>query len=354
MCGRCSDRVEGISGEGDYSDNLTDVLATPAKMADDSNIGAIDSKPSGVLSVRRSERGLSPYASPGVRPLRTHAGAGAAVPLRPLTRRYVPVPSEIRTHEQESKHWKRPPVWQYGITTIPERRSTTFCKTLSSLAGGGFEQPILFIDGDWDYDSWRKQFNLPIVCRYPKVLTYGNWILSLAELYIRNPNADFYAIFQDDLIVSKNLRKYLEACPYPDKGYWNLYTFPHNQQLSGGRIGWYQASGSWRGAGAVGLVFSADSILIPLAHDHMVKRRRDPQRGHKYVDGAVVESMNMMGYKEYVHSPSLIQHTGKKSASGNPTHATAPSFRGEGYDLLQLLKKNEIGKEVTSDGQTPT
>jgi hypothetical protein len=222
----------------------------------------------------------------------------------------------------------------YGVTTVPGRRKDLLPKTLQSLAAGGFDKPRLFVDGDWDYGSWHEEFGLDLTMRYPRIRTYGNWVLCLAELYIRNPSANYYVIFQDDLICSMNMRQYLETIEYPNKGYWNLYTFPENQHLSHGRQGFYPSNRL--GKGAVGLVFDSRAILILLAHDHMVRRARDPDRGHKYVDGGVVETMNQMGWIEHVHNPSLVQHTGHFSTSGNPRHALAPSFRGESYDLMQL------------------
>lgn len=233
------------------------------------------------------------------------------------------------------RKWKRPPVWAYGLTTVPERRRDLLPRTLTSLRGGGFDRPTLFVDGDWDHRSWTSEFGLDVVCRYPRLRVYGNWILALAELYIRNAHADFYAIFQDDFVTSRNLRPYLESVEYPARGYLNLYTFPKNQALANDRVGFYKSN--QKGKGAVALVFDRDAVTVLLAHNHMVKRVRDPHRGHKLVDGGVVETMRMENYYEYVHNPSLVQHLGFQSTTGNPKHPQAPSFVGEDYDLLKLL-----------------
>src|SRR5437870_5459108 len=109
--------------------------------------------------------------------------------------------------------------WSYGVTTVPSRRSTLLPKTLQSLRAAGFGEPRLFIDGCKQDEAvgYSCQFRLPITARDPAVRPAGNWILSLWELYIREPVADRYAIFQDDLITYRNLRDYLEACKYPSQ-----------------------------------------------------------------------------------------------------------------------------------------
>ena len=220
--------------------------------------------------------------------------------------------------------------WAYGITTVPSRICELFPRTLDSLRRAGFDKPRIFVDGGKNgYDH----FGLPVTYRETNLRTHGNFILSLYELYIRDPSAERYAMFQDDFVTCAGLKEYLERW-YPDKGYLNLYTFPHNQQLSLGREGWYESD--QMGKGAVALVFSAEAIEVLLTSNHMFNRPKDPIRGHKSVDGGIVESFKKAGWKEYVHNPSLVQHTGLYSSMGNGQHALAVSFRGEEFDLRTL------------------
>jgi hypothetical protein len=143
----------------------------------------------------------------------------------------------------------KPVSWASGVTTVPERFQTTLPRTLLSLKNAGFPEPRLFIDG-YDRDPGLQ---LPTTVRHDRIRVVGNWMLALWELYIRDPSATRYAIFQDDLIAYRNLRLYLERLRYPDQGYCNLYTFPENQRLSAGRTGWYPSN--QLGRGAVALVF---------------------------------------------------------------------------------------------------
>lgn len=244
--------------------------------------------------------------------------------------------------------------WAYGLTTVPERKDDILPRTLKSLADGGFESPRLFVDGCANYLWWRSTFNLEVTCRKPQIRTFGNWILGLAELYIREPYADRYAMFQDDFVTYRNLRQYLEWCTYPDgqatpdKGYWNLYTFPRNQALApknsnGGTIdGWFESN--QLGKGAVALVFCKEAVKILLENRHFIIDRPEDidrpgyvGRGWRAIDGGIVSALKQAGWKEYCHTPSLVQHTGMKSSMGNRTHPLAESFRGESFDALQLL-----------------
>lgn len=239
---------------------------------------------------------------------------------------------------------RQPLQWAYGVTTVPQRGKDLLPRTLASLAKAGFPQPRLFVDGDSDPLGWERRFpGLEITCRWPALRAYGNWILGLAELFIRNPNADRYAMFQDDLVTYTNLRQYLERCPYPAKGYLNLYTVQQNQELCpvvNGRpqVGWYLSN--QRGRGAVALVFDRLSVTTLLGQQSIVQRPLNAHRGFKVIDGGVIDALTPQGWKEYVHNPSLVQHVGEVTTiegGGVPRYRHSPSFREETLDALTFL-----------------
>lgn len=224
--------------------------------------------------------------------------------------------------------------WAYGVTTVPDRGSNLFPRTLESLAAAGFDRPRLFVD-NCEFPNEYDKYGLETTTRWPRIRTYGNWILSLAELYIRNATADRYAIFQDDFVTVKGLRAYLEVSPYPTRGYLNLYTFPANQDLAPkNKLGWYPSNQG--GLGAVALVFDRETVTKLLASQTLVDRPQDAKKGHASVDGAVINVLKKLGWTEYVHNPSLVQHTGLLSSMGNRRHPLAPSFPGEDFDATTL------------------
>jgi len=254
----------------------------------------------------------------------------------------------------------KPIKWVYGVTTVPDRRADLLPRTLVSLDRAGFPSPRIFVDGCSDaglYSSHPTTMRPP-----PAVGIYGNWILSMWELFLREPNAHRYAIFQDDLVAYRNLRAYLDRCRYPEHGYWNLLTFPANEMLAQGKIGWFESN--QLGYGAVGLVFSRDALEILLNSHHMVRRVLHPGRGKTHVDGGIVESMSVEArqlygtpWKEYCHYPSLLGHTGIRSTMpgkfSNPrvwgSEGKPVTFRGEEFDAMELLDASkEVGKEAAS------
>lgn len=231
--------------------------------------------------------------------------------------------------------------WAYGVTTVNTRVFTPlFQRTLHSLAVAGFDRPRLFVDGV-STETWeelvRDELRYPVTLRDPLIRTFGNWMLSALELYIRQPLAERYAIFQDDLIAVRNLRQYLEAIPFPQKGYWNLYTFPHNERE---KPGWHLSD--QMGKGAVGTVFDNEGIRAVLSAEHMINRPLSERRGWRNVDGGIVTAMRKAEFREYVHTPSLLQHTGERSSMGSRRHQLARSFPGEDFDALTLLGNRPI------------
>jgi len=238
--------------------------------------------------------------------------------------------------------------WAYGITTVPERLSNVFPRTLASLKAGGFDQPRIFVDGASNSKAY-DHFGLPITTRWPIIRTYGNWMLSMAELYIRNPRADRYALFQDDFVTCRNLRAYLTQLKYPTKGYFNLYSFPENEALaSPKRFGFHLSN--QKGKGAVALVFNREAVTILLQHHHIIAW---PQRakGWAKVDGAIVEAFRRINWKEFVHNPSLVQHTGAKSSMGSPVHPLSGTFPGEDFDALDFLSPDSVEGFAVDDWQ---
>ncbi len=228
-------------------------------------------------------------------------------------------------------------LWAYGVTTVPSRINDLLPRTLASLKEAGFPKPRLFVDGECDENDYHR-FDLEVTTRCPTIRIFGNWVLTLWELYLREPLAERYAIFQDDFITYRNLRQYLEKCEYPETGYWNLYTFPKNQALAPkGTTGWYLSN--QLGKGAVALVLNRQAVVTVLGHPHIVTRPQSAnKRSFKAVDGAVVTAFEKAKWKEYVHNPSLVQHIGDQSTLGNHKHARAKSFRGEQFDAMELLK----------------
>lgn len=249
-------------------------------------------------------------------------------------------------------------IWSYGVTTVPQRRDNLLPRTLTSLYRAGWPVPRLFVDGSKDLQGWEKQFGLEVTVRGSNLKTFGNWILSLWELYIRNPLADRFALFQDDVVTYRNTRQYLDRLPYPERGYLNLYTFMENESiplykprgfhealpLITANAQRYHGKQQQGGRSATALVFNRPAVQALLASHVVAGKPCSATYPTNRVDGAVVEALNQAGFREYVHNPSLVQHTGELSSMGHnrggkSIYEPARSFLGEEYDALELLAK---------------
>jgi hypothetical protein len=235
--------------------------------------------------------------------------------------------------------------WAYGITTVPERSDYLLPTAIKSLASGGFDCPVLFVDGcrypfqDEDYE----RFGLKVINRAPAIGTAGTWVLALWELYVRDPEATHFALFQDDIVMSQNVRQYIEHCRYPwtEAAYLNLCTYPQNQDLLGDEEGWHPSNQKGRGAQA--LVFDRHVMTTLLASPRLVESFLDTRKSHRNLDGKVNRAMVTAGVKEYVHNPSLVTHVGDKSTiKGNNPELRMPSFRGQEFDTLKWAKEKEL------------
>jgi hypothetical protein len=233
--------------------------------------------------------------------------------------------------------------WAYGVTTVPARLKTLLPHTLESLKRAGFPKPRLFIDGIGD-DGPYRQFGLETTVHYPAVRTFGNWLLAAWELYVRQPQARFYALFQDDCLLCQNVRSYLEACRKPENSYLNLFTFATNEHLI--RMepkGWHKSDQT--GKGAVALVFDHVAMATLLKQPGLVNKPQNIN-GHQNLDGAIQDALvRCAGFTEYIHNPSLAQHVDSDTTitcEGPTLHPIrqpqAKTFPGENFDAMDLLK----------------
>lgn len=231
--------------------------------------------------------------------------------------------------------------WAYGVTTVPERRKTYLPKTLASLKRAGFDKPMLFVDGEKDAESWRKEFGLEVSARWPRMLTRANWYVSFTELFFRDRLATHFAMFQDDVLVVSDLKQYLSSVELPAKGYFNLFTMdaPRQAELPS-KAGWFASN--QKGRGAIALMFTRQAAFTLLTGQHMVDQFQDGHRGDRNVDGGILDTFAKAGWTEYVHNPSLAYHIGDVTSMGSKKHSNASSFPGESARIHDELNVAEL------------
>lgn len=238
--------------------------------------------------------------------------------------------------------------WTYGVTTCWKRavRSETLEMSLGSLHGGGFISPLLFVDQTPVSGLAGGEFLWPCSYRIP-VGPLGNWYLGLLEMYLLDPHCDYYAMFQDDIVCCRNLRQYLEKSLEQiggaRKGYANLYTAPMNSSALLKRSGPEPRRGwtipDYEGQGALALVLPRDCVLCLLSSRIMAERPMNPVKGRAGIDGVIGSALRAEGFREFIHYPSLVQHTGMTSTiPGNSSGLASDCFAGEEFDAMELLK----------------
>lgn len=254
------------------------------------------------------------------------------------------------------------PTWTIGLTTVPGRKYDLLPRTLASLKAAGWNRVRLFVDGCGPAEAkeYEDRHGQEVTAREPRIRAFGNFVLGLAELYVRNPVADRYMMVQDDVEVYRNLRAYLDRQPFPKQGYWNLYSAFENEAevapvLASGKTGWTEGTVMrskdgktehprrlQRGRGALALVFDREGVIRVLSYMGTIQKPAHADRGYRLIDGAVVTAMNEQGWREWVHAPTLANHLGLRSSiersTGQPHYPPARTWRGAGYDALEMLK----------------
>lgn len=251
--------------------------------------------------------------------------------------------------------------WNCGVTTVPSRRHTTLPGTLESLHRAGFTDLRLFVDGEQDAPAWEclgHEYTL----RYPPVHAFGNFWLGLLEMYLRDPLADLFSVFQDDVLLCRNTRQYFEESPkpdlYPTLAYFNLFTCRPNEDLVAGRgTGWHLSN--QLGWGGQALVFPRETMIRMFQARHLVERPLGmrngvpcPEKAWRNLDGGVIASVKSVGGVELVHYPSLTLHVDCPSVIGNGKDGRTAQgeWLGEHFDAMSWLgPQSESKRELVGE-----
>lgn len=214
--------------------------------------------------------------------------------------------------------------WAAAVTTCPQRADSLLPSTLDSLAAAGFTEPLIRCDTD-------------------RLGPQPHWHLTALELFYRHRFASHFALFQDDCVLVRNVRQYVEAHPLPDNGWANLTSHGQNEHLAVKQSlsGWYPSN--QRSVGAVGLILPRQALLAILGSPHLLDYATDPKnprRFPRYLDGGLKFPLIAAGFVEYCHYPSLLQHTGTHSTIANKTwpKPIGDSFPGQDFDALTWLE----------------
>jgi hypothetical protein len=202
------------------------------------------------------------------------------------------------------------------VVTSP-RRQPTLEATLDSLVRAGWNTPHLFLDGTVRVPE--RFGDLPGVLREPRVGTWPNYYLALAELLMRRPDADAYLLAEDDALFydGEALREYMEQTLWPERRpcIVSLYCPSLNTARD---HGWQPLRPGWT-VGALAFVFprrlAQDFLLDRAVCDHRWGRRREDS-GLAHTDIVIGQWALRKRIRIWHPTPSLVQHIGVTSTLG--------------------------------------
>jgi len=259
--------------------------------------------------------------------------------------------------------------WALGITTYNGRE--TLEQTCRSLESGGWTDAVLFEDLAQPTESeraaclewWAGELAKGTVSGDPSEinfrqhakLAWRNWFGALEEL-VRTSDADAIMLCQDDVIVARNIRTFLEYDLWPENvGAVSLYCSARYTTRRPGRRD--RATGeiqTWWEPLETGLrqlhpdreLWGAHALIFPRAS--AMRLLEDPAV-HKLPGNRIDQRVRQFCTRHklglYIYRPSLAQHIGTTAFGSGSTigHATsgadmlASDFVGEDTDVTATL-----------------
>ncbi|GEM_PF-1001352 len=211
--------------------------------------------------------------------------------------------------------------WATAMLTAP-RRDPRIESTIESLIHAGFENIHIFAEpGAWIPEKGQS---LRITHRPRRFGNFLNFYSCLCTLLEESPNADAYAVFQDDIQLAAGLRSWCEEQLWPlDTGIVSLFTPRlHSERTKGWHL---KTPGFQRVCGAQALIFRRDRLQEFLSDAQVINSIRLRERADDAVLGGWIARE---GLRIAYHTPSLVQHVGAVSAMfpGHPDQRNLANF----------------------------
>lgn len=255
---------------------------------------------------------------------------------------------ELHLPHPIAKHVTR---WAVGITTAPRKQSTLH-RCVDSVLRAGFD-PVVFAEPD---TPCNVPLHVRIVRRPHTIATpaftasalgpdgrfgaWQNWYQSLKDLLELYPFAEAVCIFQDDCVLTRGVREFLEHDLWPSDrtGTVSIYApnFPGYEQA--GVTGCKRVVGRHL-MGAVANIFPRD-VAEQIINTKSLSEWRGAAKGEqpvphlkKAIDTYIGHAVAELDKNTYYYTPSLAQHISATSSIGHGgSHGKRRSerFPGEG------------------------
>lgn len=201
-----------------------------------------------------------------------------------------------------------------AVTTAP-RPVPTITDTIASLGRAGFDDIVVVAEPGSPkpkaMDSARIEWFQQRHQRGP----WPNWLDALGMLLERSPDADAYLIFQDDIEAAHGLRGWLERELWPgylgakEIGVVSLYTVAEHDRAKDGWFRLLRSQLPQKALGALGSILPAHAARTLLANP-------PNPNWSTGIDYCLGNLCSREGLSYWLHSPSLLRHTGATSSIG--------------------------------------
>jgi hypothetical protein len=197
--------------------------------------------------------------------------------------------------------------WATAITTAP-RDEYYLPAAMASIQSAGWidaAEPIIFAEPDSPgltevESSWQ------VVGADRKMGSWPNFMRAISTLVEWRPTAEFYAVFQDDILVAADCRAWLEPV-LSDDAFTSLYC---SEAAGECRSGWFQVDQGQAKRQAHGAL----AVIMPRHLARLLIRERPGKGSLTKTDIHLGRFCDEHGIPYWFHAPSLVSHLGRVSA----------------------------------------
>lgn len=233
--------------------------------------------------------------------------------------------------------------WAVGVTASKRPAGDTLGHTLATLAAAGWSDPIVFADGD----GFDAPAGVRVVRRHDQAGALCNFFAAAAELLVRYPDA-VHLIAQDDTTWSVGVREYLERTGWPaDAVLLKLFT---SREVGGGPAGWSAIPPAWEMRGAQAYVFPPGQLAELVASEETLRQRAAAERSNEAIDNVVARWARGCDGRQYVHTPSPCDHTGRSNSTLGHDMPPSGCYRGDAFDFRVLCPRPTVTAVMVTQG----
>ncbi len=177
--------------------------------------------------------------------------------------------------------WK--PKWTVGVTTAPRNKGYYLDRTLRSLQNAGWSDVVVFAEPN---SPIPEDFAGHVVHRRKRYGDWTNWGSGLYELFLSEPDTDYFFMVEDDALICRGAKKYLELVipQLGDFGSISIYTPGKYRQTSRGFSNCCEGIETW------------STVTVIMSHRSVWRFFSDPDvQRHRFEDIFKVETAWWLG-----------------------------------------------------------